>query len=194
MHNPAVRPAHIATPLRYGRAHDDPEDAVTRRADLTTELRDRATHVLDRAEDVRERAPELAEELRPVVRRTEIRALSLLQTLIGGLLFVPRVVVRVLGVLADAVDEVVDRGGDLVERGREVADTLPEARSTRRRRRVKSALWVGAGFAAGFVTGWLVAQRQAEALVHEAEVQDMPAERERTSPNGSAARPAVVPD
>ncbi len=166
---------------------------MTRRSDLTTGLRDRADQVLERADDVRERAPEMIEDLRPVVRRTEIRAWSLLRAATDVLLLVPRIVVRVLGVLADTIDELADRGEHLAERGREVADSLPAARSTRRRRRVRGALWVTGGFAAGFVTGWLVAQRQAEELVYEAtDAEESPLEG--ASGNGSAVRTAALAD
>lgn len=129
-----------------------------RGAELTEELQERAEQVLERAE-----------ELRPVVRRSEIRALGFLRTLIDVALILPRVVVRTLGVVADAIDEVVDRGGALVERGREVAHAATEPRSTRCRRCMKAALWLAGGFAIGFATGWLVAQRQAEELAVTAE-------------------------
>ena len=124
-----------------------------RRTDLTSEL---TTGLRDRAED-----------LRPAVRRTEIGALSILRDVLGVLLIVPRLVVRLLGTVADAVDTTAARGEDLAERGRQAIDALPEARSTRRQRRMRGAAWVVGGFAAGFVTGWLVAQRQAEELVYD---------------------------
>lgn len=148
------------------------EDPVASRTDLTSELtselRERAEHVRDRAEEMRGRA----EDLRPAVRRTEIGALSIIRDLLGVLLVVPRLVVRLLGSVADAVDSAAERGGVLAERGREAIDALPEARSTRRRRRLKGVLWVAGGFAAGFVAGWLVAQRQTEELMAEVRAVD----------------------
>lgn len=141
-------------------------------ADLT----ERAGPVLaDRTEQAKEelqrRWQELDEELpvdlETVVPQLERGLWQVIQTVLGVLLVVPKLVVRALGGLGTLADDVSERGVVVGERAREVAATIPPSKRERRRRRWQVAAWTGAGFGAGLFVGWLVGRREHDMVTYE---------------------------
>lgn len=80
---------------------------------------------------------------------------------------VPRLIVAVLGWLADAVDDLADRGADVSERTRELADAVPAASATRRRDRRRTVLLLGGGVVAGLLGGLALGRRRAPIVTYE---------------------------
>jgi hypothetical protein len=128
--------------------------------------------VLERASEVRERVPELLEDLEPASRRARIKGWELVRTLIGVLLILPRLLVRLVGVLPNVVERAAEQGGEVADRARHVAGSVPSVRHARRRRQRQLAAWTAGGFVAGAVTGWLLGRRTRPELTYEATVGD----------------------
>ena len=138
------------------------------------ELADRAVPVLtDRAERAREdltrRWQELEQDL-PVDAETvtpylERGAWQLFRAVLGVLLVLPRLIVRGLGQLSVAADDVSDRGLIASERVREAAGSVPASTRDRRRRRMRTAAWTGAGFGLGLGLGWLLGRQEREPAI-----------------------------
>jgi hypothetical protein len=115
------------------------------------------------------RARELTADLADadVARRAGIGVLEGVQAVLGVVFALPRLVVRALGVaraLSERVEDAGELGDDLRERARLLARAVESPRADRRRRRVRSAGLVAAGFGAGVAVGWLLADRRARAV------------------------------
>lgn len=155
------------------RATDLAQDVQKRSKDLrkrsqkaAKQTRSFTADAMDRAEDLRDRA----EDLEPLMRKLAIDLLTGFRAFIGVLMVIPRLIVRGLGIFQDLLDrgEVArEKAHELSERARDVAHTVPMSRGMRRRRRVWTALLVTGGFAIGFATGWILANRARD--VHEEE-------------------------
>jgi hypothetical protein len=128
--------------------------------------------VLERAADVRERVPDLLEDLEPASRRARIKGWELVRTLVGVLLVLPRLVVRLLGALPNVVERAADQGGEVADRARHVASSVPSVRHARRRRQKQLIAWTAGGFVAGAVTGWFLGRRTRPEPIYEATVGD----------------------
>jgi hypothetical protein len=155
------------------------DDARGRAEHLRDDALDRAGDVRDRAEDlrdeVRDRVPELLEDLEPAARKAQVTMWVALRHLIAALLVLPRVLVRVLGALPRLVEgaeklfrDAEKQGGELAERARDAAGSVPTVKRLRRRRRTQLAAWTAGGFALGAVTGWLLARRRSTTVAYEA--------------------------
>lgn len=144
-------------------------DALERAEDLRDRVgdpRDRARELQGAAVDATDYVRDRAEDLEPVLRRLVIDALVAFRAMIGVFMAVPRLIQRGLGLVGDLLDrsEVAqERAYEFSERAREAAHAVPMSRRMRRRRRVWTALLVGGGFAIGFVTGWVLANRARDA-------------------------------
>jgi hypothetical protein len=158
------------------RAEHVRDDVIERAEHLRDDVLERAEHlrddVLERAEHLREdvqgRMPELLEELEPAKRKAQIKGWELVRQLAGLLLIVPRLVVRMLGALPQVVEDAAEHGGDLAERAREAAGSVPAVQRSRRRRRMQLFAGIAAGFAAGTLFGWLLARRRPAEVPYEA--------------------------
>lgn len=123
------------------------------------------------------------EELEPRRRRAQVGVLGAAQQLLTAVLILPRILVRVLGAVADVTDRLAgpgqeltararaaaeigaDRGAELADRARELATALPVRAEvvtprTRRRRRLTLIGVLAAGFSAGATVGWLLGRRR----------------------------------
>ena len=140
------------------------------------DLRDRATDLRDEAlsrlHDLEDDLPvdvdDLTERGRTGVRRARIglwQAVGALGTL---LLVIPRMLVSGLGLLSEALDELVGCSADVSERVKDAADRMPDSRRTRRRRASGRAGWIGVGFLGGLAAGWTLARRRAPMVTYEA--------------------------
>jgi hypothetical protein len=167
------------------------EDRLTRLREQLRDLdlhdvRERAGEVRDLAADVRDDVRELADDVRgdvqdrvpeflePVARQAQLQWWELLRQVVGALLVLPRLLVRGLGALPDVVDRLSDlfgsaaeQGGELADRARDAASSVPTVRRLRRRRRTQLAAWTAGGFALGAVTGWLLGRRQRAEMMYE---------------------------
>lgn len=138
--------------------------------------------------EVRARVDERWEELEPRRRRAQVGVLTAAQQLVTALLILPRILVRLLGAVADVTDRLAgpsqeltararaaaevgaDRGAELADRARDLAAALPvraevvTARS-RRRRRLTILGVLAAGFSAGAALGWVLGRRRVPAEV-----------------------------
>ncbi len=140
------------------------------------DLRDRAADVRDEAlsrlHDLEDDLPvdvdDLTERGRKGVRCARIGVWQVVQALGTLLLVVPRMLVRGLGLLSEALDELVGRGAEVSERVKDVADRVPDSRRTRRRDVARRAGWVGVGFLGGLAAGWTLASRRAPLVTYEA--------------------------
>jgi hypothetical protein len=138
-------------------------------ADIRDDVRDLAVDVRS---DVRDRVPGLLEDLEPVARQAQIRWWELVRQVVSALLVLPRLLVRGLGALPGVVGSLTDlfggaaqQGGELAERARDAASSVPTLRRMRRRRRTQLAAWTAGGFALGALTGWLLGRRQRAEMV-----------------------------
>ncbi len=142
---------------------------------------------------------ELAE---PYVRRGGIGLLSAAQALIGVAVALPRLVARSLTIariLAERAEIAQERGQQFADRARDLAHRVEPSRRQQRRRRLRGALLVSAGFAVGFVLGWIMAdgkglaareQDRETAAGHAAEV----ARRDAEVADGEPTAPRVLHD
>jgi hypothetical protein len=135
--------------------------------DRLEDARDRAEHLRDDVREQAEHVRELVEELEPATRQARIKGWELVRQVIGALLVLPRLAVRLLGALPPVVEGAAEQGGELADRARHVAGTVPQVRRHRQRRRLQLAAWTAGGFAAGVVTGWLLARRQPTEMIYE---------------------------
>jgi hypothetical protein len=150
----------------------DVRDRAAEVRDLAADVRDDVWDLaLDVGEDVRDRVPE---DLEPVARQARIRWWELVRQVVGALLVLPRLLVRGIGALPSLVDGAADllggaaeQGGELADRAREAASSVPTVRRMRRRRRTQLAAWTAGGFALGALTGWLLGRRQRAAMLYE---------------------------
>lgn len=146
----------------------DVRDRAAEVRDLAADVRDDVRELaVDVSDDVRDRVPELLEDLQPVARQAQVRWWELFRRIVGALLVLPRSLVRGLGALPGVVEGVADlfggaaqQGGELADRAREAASSVPTVRRLRRRRRTQLAAWTAGGFALGATVGWLLGRRQ----------------------------------
>lgn len=153
--------------------------------DLTEPAKERLDEARRRAEaageQLRDRSGELREELDPALRRAGISLWEALRVLISALLVLPRMLVRLVGLVARATVAVTAGCEQVAQRTQQVAARIPEPRGVRLRRRVRGGLWLLAAFSAGLGTGWLLARSRS----HEDElIYDAP----------QAVAPAVAPE
>jgi hypothetical protein len=157
------------------RAGDVGEQALERAGELGEQLADRAEkwrdEALDRWHDVEDELPvdvdEVRDKARTGARKAQIALWEGIRALLSLLFILPKVLVRALGLLSDAIEDVRDRGADVGERVREATDAVPPAASTRKRSRRRTVAWTAAGFVGGAVTGWALARRQGPAVTYE---------------------------
>jgi hypothetical protein len=176
-------------------------DAARDRAEhLRDDVRDRAEHlrddVRDRAsglkDDVQQRVPELIEDLEPASRQARIQAWEVFRRVVGALLVLPRLLVRLVQALPPVVEGAAEQGGELAARASHAAAAVPAVKQRRRRRRTQLAAWTVGGFAAGLLTGWLLARRRPTEVTFEATAGDAD-ELSVPSVNGAAPLAADAP-
>jgi hypothetical protein len=141
------------------------EGAREHAEEVRDEVLARAGHL---GEDVRERVPALLEDLEPASRQARIKGWELLRSLVGVLFVLPRLLVRVLGALPGLVDRATEQGGEVADRARHAASSVPAVRHARRRRRTQLVAWTAGGFVAGVLTGWLLGRRARPEIAYEA--------------------------
>jgi hypothetical protein len=141
------------------------DDARARAEHARADVVDRTGAVRD---EVRDRVPELVDDLEPAVREARIKGWELLRAVIGALLVLPRLLVRLLGVLPGVVETAAEQGGELAGRARKAASSVPPVQRSRRRRRNQLVACTAGGFVAGAVTGWLLARRRPAEVRYEA--------------------------
>lgn len=142
----------LRTSARRPDVSDRIEAARGRAVDVTETARDRATELAGTARD---RAGDLAHDLEPKARDLGDRVSGVFRTLLAVLLPLPTVLSKVLGVLSNL-------SGGVAERGRELADRVEPPKSSKRRSKLRTALWFLGGFGAGAATGWVVHARMHE--------------------------------
>jgi hypothetical protein len=177
-----------ATELDGGRARERVaavgHDLLDRIGTVREQLKDQAEHARDlrheAAAELKGTVDDRLEELEPAVRRARIGFWQALRTLIGALLVLPRLAVRILGVVADTLEEVTDRGPAVAARVKQVAGVRPPSRRERLRAGARTAAIVGASFSAGAIVGWLLARRRAAEVAYEPA--DLPPPAETTAP------------
>jgi hypothetical protein len=147
-------------------------DLLERIGTVREQLKDQAEHARDlrhaTATELKGTVDHRLEELEPAVRRARIGFWQALRTLIGALLVLPRMAVRVLGVVADTLQEVTDRGPAVAARVRHITPTHAPSRSDRLRAGARTAAIVGASFSAGAIVGWVLARRRATEVDYQA--------------------------
>jgi hypothetical protein len=163
------------------------EGAREHAEEVRDEVLARAGHL---GEDVRERVPALLEDLEPASRQARIKGWELLRSLVGILFVLPRLLVRLLGVLPGLVDRATEQGGEVADRARHAAASVPAVRHARRRRRTQLVAWTAGGFAVGVLTGWLLGRRARPEVSYEATSGDV---TDLTVPMVDGAAP-VAPD
>lgn len=137
------------------------------------ELRDRAEDLRDRAEDASSAVRDGIDDLGPLVRRTAINLLEAFQAILRVALALPRVALKLLGLLRVAAvhaEDARERGHELTERARDRARAIPPSRRGRWANRARTAGIFGGGFAAGATVGWLLASRRAPEYLQDAPV------------------------
>lgn len=145
---------------------------MSRNPDLRDRAADLRDEALSRLHDLEDDLPvdvdDLTERGRTGVRHARIGGWQSVKALGTLLLVVPRMLVSGLGLLSDALDDLVGRGADVSERVKDAADRMPASRRTKRRRVTGRAGWIGVGFLGGLVAGWTLARRRAPLVTYEA--------------------------
>lgn len=130
---------------------------------LSAQARDRAkvgadsarVRAAEAASEARTRASDVVERLDPTTSRVADTASDTVRRGLATVALLPDVVARALTVLSRLLS-------GLAEQGRGVAARIEPPRAHRRRTRLKTAGWFGAGFLAGTVTGWILHARARE--------------------------------
>ena len=138
---------------------------------LRRQAADLRKEALDRWEDLEDDLPvdvdEVAAHARTGVRKARIGLWEVVRVIGELLLVVPRAIVHGLGLLGDVVDDLADRGAQVSERVRDVADAVPPSRRGRRRQVRQRLVWVVVGFLGGLCAGWTLASRRAPLVTYE---------------------------
>lgn len=153
------------------------------------ELRDRAEELRDRAEDASSAVRDGIEDLGPLVRRTAINVLEAFQAILRVALALPRLAVKLLGLLRVAAvhaEDARERGHELSERARDRARAIPPSRRGRWANRARTAGVFGGGFAIGAAVGWLLAGRRAPEYLQDAPVVLQPVGDDADADEGDA--------
>lgn len=144
------------------------------------DLRERADDLRDRADDLRDRAEDASvavrdgiDDLIPLVRRAAINLLEAFQAGLRFALLIPRLIVRLLGLLRTAAvhaETARERGHEFTERARDAARSVPPSRRGRWARRARTVGLFGTGVAVGAGVGWFLAERRASQYHEDAPV------------------------
>lgn len=156
--------------------------------DLTEPARDRIDDARRLAgtasEQLKDRSGELREELDPALRRAGIGFWEAFQVLVSALLVLPRLLVRLVGLLARATVVVTQGCEEVSQRTQQVAARVPEPRGVRARRRLRGGLWLLLAFGTGVGTGWLLARsRHDDELIYDAPQAVAPAVAPEAAPD-----------
>ncbi len=154
------------------------------------ELRDRAEDLRDRAEDVSTAVRDGVDDLGPLLRRTVINVLEAFQAVLRVVLALPRLAVKLLGLLRVAAvhaEDARERGHELTERARDRARAIPPSRRGRWANRARTVGLFGGGFAAGAAVGWLLASRRAPEYLQDSPVVLQPVGDDVDADEGDAA-------
>lgn len=212
-----VRPSRWERDVRYGRgprtigstvatasglirsvtsAVDDRTPALRDLPDLQ-DLRDRADDLRDRADELRDRAEGASvavrdgvDDLIPMVRRAVINLLEAFQASVGVALLVPRLIVKLLGLLRTAAvhaETARERGHEVTERARDAARSIPPSRRGRWAKRTRTVGLFGTGFAVGAAVGWFLAERRATEYREDAPVVLQPVGDDADADEGNAS-------
>lgn len=148
------------------RANLTREQLAALSADLGDDLGERAAAA--RA-TILERYRALEQELpvEEITRRAQLGAWQALRAGLSGVLVLPGLVVRGLGALSTAADDLAVRGADVAERSRELVAVVPPSKAERRKRRRRTIGVALLGFLVGLVTGWLVADLDNTPVIYE---------------------------
>lgn len=154
------------------------------------ELRDRAEDLRDRAEDASTAVRDGIDDLGPLVRRTAINLLEAFQAILRVAMALPRVALKLLGLLRVAAvhaEDARERGHELTERARDRARAIPPSRRGRWANRARTAGLFGGGFAVGAAVGWMLASRRAPEYLQDAPVVLQPVGDDVAADEGDAS-------